>query len=372
MREGNLVFWIVAGAASAVACAAAAWTLRGEPPAARFGAAAAAVAAAFFLEICVLVPFGLDVFGLAHVLWLQLVVAVPAGGLVLLLLGRGRVRLAGAAACSLLLIGAYGSFVEPNRLELEEATVEVPRERAGSADVRIGVLTDLQFERVGPQQQRAVDRLMELEPDLILMPGDIHQGSPKAFREELPEIRRLLGRLEAPYGVFFVHGDAEGPAEAAEAIRGTGIRLLVNDVVRLRVRDRAITLVGTQLQWWRVNEFLTNQEEAPGTADTRIVLTHRPDAVLTLYPEDDPRHRFDLTVSGHTHGGQIQLPILGPIATASEVPRYVAAGGLHELEGRPVYVSRGVGAERGQAPLVRLGAPPDISLLTLSDPDWAG
>jgi uncharacterized protein len=61
----------------------------------------------------------------------------------------------------------------------------------------------------------------------------------------------------------------------------------------------------------------------------------------------------------------VLLPLVGPLATASRVPRDVAAGGLHELEGRRVYVSRGVGVERGQAPRLRIGAVPDVSLITL-------
>ena len=371
MREGNLVFWVVAVADTAVAWAAAAWVAHGEPRLARFAAAIAVVAAALVLKVCVLVPFGLDVFGLAHVVWLEAVVALPAAGLVLVLRGRGAVRFSGVPLCVLVLVGVYGSFVEPKRLVTEETTVEVPAERAGSAPVRIGVLSDLQFEHLGSHERRAVDRLMELEPDVILVPGDIHQGSPKMFREELPEIRRLLGRLEAPGGVFLVHGDAEGPAEAAEVIRGTRVRLLVNEAATVRVRDRQLRIGGTEKKWWRprVEAMLRPFEAAPGD-DIRLVLSHRPDAALVLHRDSDRRHRVDLTVAGHTHGGQIQLPLLGPVATASVVSRDVAAGGLHSLEGgRRVYVSRGVGAERGQAPLVRLAAPPEISLLTLRDAD---
>ena len=366
MREGNLVFWIAAAADVVVAGAAVAWAVR-RTTAAPFGAAAALAAGIFVLKACLMVPFGLDVFGLAHLVWLELVVVLPAAGFVLVLRGRGQVRWAGAPLCLLALVGVYGSFVEPNRLEVERATVEVPGERAGSAAVRVAVLSDLQFERVGPHEQRAVDRVMDLEPDLILIPGDIHQGSSEAFREELPEIRRLLGRLEAPSGVFLVHGDAEDPIEAAEVIRGTDIRLLVNDSAAVRVRDRRITVFGAQKEWWKVDKRLDLYEEAPGREDIRILLSHRPDAVLSLHPESDDRHRVDLTVAGHTHGGQIQLPVLGPVATASDVSRDVAAGGLHEVDGRPLYVSRGVGVERGQAPLVRLGAPPEVSLLTLRD-----
>ena len=93
----------------------------------------------------------------------------------------------------------------------------------------------------------------------------------------------------------------------------------------------------------------------------RLLLVHHPDPVL----RDAPDTRIDLIVAGHTHGGQIQVPFIGPIRTASAVPRDIAAGGLHTFDGRRIYLSRGVGVERGAAPKVRFGAPPEISLLTL-------
>jgi len=77
--------------------------------------------------------------------------------------------------------------------------------------------------------------------------------------------------------------------------------------------------------------------------------------------------RIDLVVAGHTHGGQVQLPLVAPLLRVSRVPPSVAAGGLHHLDGRRIYVSRGVGHERGQAPRIRFLCPPEISLLTLKE-----
>ena len=61
----------------------------------------------------------------------------------------------------------------------------------------------------------------------------------------------------------------------------------------------------------------------------------------------------------------MQLPLIGPLTTASGVPRDVAAGGLHRIDGRPIYVSRGVGVERAEAPRVRLGAVPEVTIIEL-------
>ena len=77
----------------------------------------------------------------------------------------------------------------------------------------------------------------------------------------------------------------------------------------------------------------------------------------------DPNNLLKLTLS---NGGQVVVPAYGPPITLSRVPRDVAAGGLHDLGGRRIYVSRGIGMERIQAPRLRLFCPPEISVLTLT------
>ena len=146
-------------------------------------------------------------------------------------------------------------------------------------------------------------------------------------------------------------------------MRTTGVRLLENEIARVRLGDRRVTIGGIKVDY-RSPQALRVQgrlESASGLGDVRLLLAHRPDAVLNL----SPRSRVDLTLAGHTHGGQVQLPGVGALTILSDVPRQVGAGGLHALAGRRVYVSRGVGAERGQAPRLRFGAVPEVSLITL-------
>ena len=100
--------------------------------------------------------------------------------------------------------------------------------------------------------------------------------------------------------------------------------------------------------------------EAPSHSP-RIVFGHAPDYVLGL--RDGPP--IGLALAGHTHGGQIVVPFVGPPLTLSRVPRHIAAGGLHGHGRTPVHVSRGVGMERGSAPQIRFLCPPEICILTL-------
>lgn len=350
---------------------------RQQDPPARIVAMLAAAATVWLANLALLVGLGLTFpFGLLHLLYLDLVVALPLVGLaVATRAGRygNRVRLLGVACMLAAPVGAYASFVEPSRLRVERADVAVAAERLGSKPVRVGALADLQMTRVGEHEREAVDRLMALSPDLILIAGDIHQGSARVRREELPALRDLMRRLDAPGGVFFVEGDTEGPGEADEVLAGSGVALLRNELRTVRVGDRQITLGGVELDYRsaearatiaRLEEGRADRPERRGDSDIRILLTHRPDPVLDLAAGT----HVDLVVAGHTHGGQVQLPLIGPPITFSRVPRDIAAGGLHELgQGRRIYVSRGVGLERNQAPRVRFGAIPEISLLTLVD-----
>jgi uncharacterized protein len=329
----------------------------------------------FAIKASVLLVVGLSIpFGVFHLLYLELVVVVPLLGAALLWVQRARPlgaprALTSALAvvtCLLAPVGVYASFVEPFRLQLEKQDVSVSAERDGQRPVRIGVLADIQTRHVSDYEYDAIERLMAESPDVILLPGDLHQGERRTFEKEFANLRRLVGHLAAPGGVYFVLGDVDSRRELERLFAGTRVRLLVNQVARTTVRGRRIAIGGTELGYRSAaaRRVIAELERVPGRRDIRILLSHRPDSVLLL----PPNPRTDLVVAGHTHGGQVQLPWLGPPIKSSRVPRSVAAGGLHAVgTGRRIYVSRGVGMERGQAPRLRLGAPPEVSLLRLID-----
>ena len=345
------------------------------PNAARAAALAGAVAVFVLVKALVLTRLGLrPPFGHLHLVYLDLVVAVPLVGVAVLVLARRRrrrgqplgraARVLAVGAVLLAPAGAYASLAEPRRLEVETAEVPLAPDRQGREPVVIGVVADIQTARVTGHERTAVDRLMAQRPDVILLPGDLLQ-SPGRLERELPALRRLLGRLHAPGGVFFVLGDQDTRGELDPAVAGTDVRLLVNDVVRVRVRGRRLTIAGIELDGRApaARAAVGRLEEDPGRRDVRIVLAHRPDVARDLRAGT----RVDLVVAGHTHGGQVQLPLVGPVITYSDVPRAVAGGGLHDLGGgRRVYVSRGVGMERDQAPPVRFLAPPEVTVLRLA------
>lgn len=318
------------------------------------------------VEVVLLAPLGLSGFGALNVVWCQLVGVLPvcAAAIWIRHFSGGEVT-GGArtlAAAGLLPVGLWihCRWIEPFDLRVERLQVALDPVRAGDRPLRIGLLADLQTDRVGDHERVAIERLMEGSPDLILVAGDLFHGTEAGFERELPALRTLLQRLSAPGGVWVVLGDADRPEWTERMLAGSQARFLRDERADIALADRRVTLLGVDSADSGA-EAISDLERAPGSEDIRILLAHRPRVVLGL-SEDS---RIDLVVAGHTHGGQVWLPWVGPPIDLSPLPSTITGGGLHELEGRRLYVSRGVGMERGQAPRLRFRCPPEITLLTL-------
>lgn len=375
MSLANLL--LVAVVLCVAAGTAALWWLLRRGGSTRVGlgplAAGVGVAAAASLVVTPLLAGPLGPFGLLHVAYLGAVVGLPllavAGVGVARWLGRptsAPARVALSAMALLAPLGIYMTHVEPSWLRVDRPRAEIPGVRDGDARVTVGVLADLQTAGVGDHERDAVERLVAAEPDLIVLPGDVFHGPEGAYRRELPALRELLAQLHAPAGVFVVQGDTDGE-RLDELVRGTGVQVLDDRVAEVVVGDRRVLVGGTRLDVGtaaadRVRERLLAE---PDDGALTLLLSHRPDTVLELPPDS----RVDLTVAGHTHGGQVVLPVLGPPITLTEVPDDVARGGLHAVDGNAIYVSPGVGLERGEAPQLRLLSRPAIALVTLAGPD---
>ncbi|MFN0243323.1 MAG: metallophosphoesterase [Planctomycetota bacterium] len=313
-----------------------------------------------------ILPPGSFFLGL-HFAYLAIFVLAPVAGLYLLLHKKleltKHVRIVAVLCVLLAPLGIYVTFVEPFALTNESATVEIAKERAGPAPLRVAVLADIQARTVTDHEREAVRRALAFEPHLILIPGDLLQAWPDEFERAIPEFRELLKPLAAPMGVFFVIGNCDAREPVLRALEGTQVQFLDDRDVVLEHEGWRLRLGGADIRIARreTREFVRAFDTRPDEREVRVLTAHLPDVVYLL---TDPS-RVDLVVAGHTHGGQVQLPFYGPPITLSSVPRDVAAGGLHSIGGRRIYVSRGVGCERGFAPRMRFLCPPEVSLLTL-------
>ena len=305
---------------------------------------------------------GLDGFTLIHVVYVVLTVGVPLAGVIVMIFARERTRAIMALCLSVQVaipVGIYATYIEPFWLRTESVQLSVDGVGEG---IRIGVLSDLQTTAVGAYENEAVDRLIALTPDIVVVPGDLYQFDPDLFGERAPQFSELVQRLvDAVSIVYMVSGNTDTVTGLLRITEGTGATVLDNQIDTFVLKGSVvsiggITLFGDESVAQRVAERLSDDD----LAEVRILLAHKPDAIELLEGGS-----VDLLVSGHTHGGQVSLPLLGPPLTASSVPRHVAAGGLHELDGTPVYVSTGVGRERGNAPQMRFGARPSIGIIDL-------
>jgi predicted MPP superfamily phosphohydrolase len=213
---------------------------------------------------------------------------------------------------------------------------------------------------IGPViSARDVDRALSLlraeNPDLLLLGGDYICESPRFA----PDAAAVLGEHAAsvPCGALAVLGNHDHSCDAprlTSLLERRGIRVLRNDAVRITSGIGELWIVG-------IDDALLGTPDVP-----RAFANVPPDsATLALWHEPDwaaETARFGslIQLSGHSHGGQIRLPLLSNIAAPSGGRRYVA--GLNHAAGMPVYTSRGVGVYR---PPIRFRCPPEVTLITL-------
>jgi predicted MPP superfamily phosphohydrolase len=190
--------------------------------------------------------------------------------------------------------------------------------------------------------RKAVDLALAARPDLVVVTGDF-AGGPTG----LDELRRQLERLRPPLGVFGVlgnhdHGDSKAPFVTRVdpgVIAACGVRLLTNDVASVDAGGATVQVAGvddTDGGHDDLPAVLARLDRRPGVL--RLLLTHHASVVRGTAPGD-----FHMTLAGDTHGGQICLPLPGRRVLLSDL-RAEFAEGAYDVGGRPLYVTRGVGA----------------------------
>ena len=259
----------------------------------------------------------------------------------------------------------YATRVEPTWLELNCHQVPVDGLPQAFAGMRLVQMSDFHCShRVTPAYlTQAVHLAQFQDPDLALLTGDfIHQGFKYVQR-----IAGVLGGLKARHGVYAVLGNHDFSVRSALGIRrhqqlhrsitlaleDHGIRVLRNETVRVVRGDDVLHLTGVDDLWSRVCD-IEKAYDGGDDREPRVVLAHNPCTI-----EHIGSRRCDLMLSGHTHGGQIDLPGLGRVTLSRKGKRYAA--GMYEVDRSYLYVNKGVGFG---IPL-RYNVRPEVALLTL-------
>jgi predicted MPP superfamily phosphohydrolase len=243
----------------------------------------------------------------------------------------------------------YGYLYARHDLEMTRIGVPVaglPRSLGG---LRIGLITDVHRSRwvSADDVTRAVSLLMADKPDLIVLGGDYVTWGDRRFVEASAE---ALGLLSAPHGVFGILGNHDDDHDMPAALSARGVHVLKDARTRLAIGSEHLDLVGIRFWTKKAADIALAMHGAEGTV---VLLAHDPRRITEAQALKIP-----LVLSGHTHGGQVVLPLIGAVA-AHEFP---VVAGLARRGGTTVFVSRGVGTV--YVP-VRINCPPEVAVLTL-------
>jgi len=258
-------------------------------------------------------------------------------------------------AAPLVAVGA--GFVLARRIDVVQKDLVFPGLPKDLEGLRIAQLTDLHFGAFfGPKDvERAVNLANDWNPHLTVLTGDLITR----YGDDLEGCLRILAKLRATSGIYGCHGNHEHYARcedsAVDLAARQGIRILRQANETLRFGEARLNLTGFDYQPLG-RDYLRGAESFTVPGDFNLLLQHNPDVLPRA-----ARAGFDLTLAGHTHGGQINVDVAGtPFNIAAIYTPFTR--GLYHHNGSALYVSSGLGTV---ALPVRLGAPPEVSLLRL-------
>ncbi len=258
----------------------------------------------------------------------------------------------------------YATWVEPFRIGVTQAGLRSPKLN-GHTPLRLLHITDLHIERITPREQKLLRLAKELAPDIIVITGDYLNLSSVHDTVAQAEARDLLARLcENAHGpIYAITGSppVDLPDVVPAIFEGLPITWLLDEAVELHINGHTLRLAGLRCTRKRHLDAPRLRRLIDGsTEDTfTLLLYHSPDLMLEAVELG-----IDLYLCGHTHGGQIRLPLFGALITSSDFWKQYEMG-RYEEENTTLYVSRGLGMEGLGAPRARFLAPPEVVQWTI-------
>jgi len=263
-------------------------------------------------------------------------------------------------------IGAagYRFLIEPQRFQVETVRLRLPRLAREFSGLRVAQLSDIHMggwmnlERL----QRVADLVMAEKPDVLVITGDFLKGRSftESAKQAVKDLTKGLRPLAAAIPTFAVLGNHDyrtSPHAVREMLRLCKITDLTNDVFKLKRKDGTLCLCGVD-DIRHGNVRLNNVVARLDENNPAILLVHEPD----FADISAATGKFDLQISGHSHGGQIVIPFLGPPKLPESGQRYYS--GLYRVGNMIQYTNRGVGVDRFA---VRINCPPEITVFVLEN-----
>lgn len=253
----------------------------------------------------------------------------------------------------------YARYIEPRMIEITRHTITsrlIPR---GFDNFKIVQFSDTHLSDVftSGDLNKAAEKINQLKPDLLIFTGDLID-KPHLFNDHQHALA-VLQNLEAPFGKLCVYGNHDhggyGTNTYKALMEAADFQVLRNGYRQVQLTD------GSRIEFAFLDDVMLGKPDYEGTLSRlsedafSILIVHEPDAALKIggYP-------VNLQLSGHTHGGQVQLPFFGPLITPPYGKTYT--DGMYTLHDTAVYVNRGLGTTRLP---YRFLARPEITLFTL-------
>lgn len=272
----------------------------------------------------------------------------------LLLKGLGWVILLG------IVVGLYSTFVEPKLLHV--VSHELAFDGVKGEAIKVVQFSDTHIGEFFSTEelQKVVKKINEQSADLVLFTGDLMDNAAE-YDGDLEEIKSILSTIQATYGKYAVFGNRDygGGAERfyQELMEGAGFRVLINEHETLNIKGTMLNVYGADdalIGYYNLNQTVQGMNEN----DLNLLMLHEPDLV-----NDFVGYPIDFAVAGHSHGGQVYLPFVGPLMTTILGQQYVR--GFYEVGNQiPLYVNTGIGNTK--VPL-RLFNVPQVTVFYLKE-----
>ncbi|KEK25925.1 metallophosphoesterase [Bacillus gaemokensis] len=254
----------------------------------------------------------------------------------------------------------YAKYIEPNFLSLTHHTLQSPLIPKNFHGMKIIQFSDLHLGYYFSLQHLAdiVSKINETTPDIVFFTGDLIDNY--QTYSETPFVSSILRNIHAPFGKFAIYGNHDhggyGTEYYDQIMNDADFELLQNAEKRIRLLDNS------EISIFGIDDMLLGKPEIHATLQRAkndiytIVLVHEPDIAPQI-----AKFPVNLQLSGHSHGGQVQIPFLGALITPALAKHYIE--GFYPIHDLLLYVNRGLG--RTRVPF-RFMARPEITLFTLN------
>lgn len=252
----------------------------------------------------------------------------------------------------------YAFWIEPYKIQISREILESEKLSPGTI-LRLLHVGDLHLERLSIREEMLNRLISDLNPDIILFSGDFLSLSSIRDRNAWEELKNVLNQWDAPLGVFAITGSpaVDLPENFPALLQDTRVKLLDDKVAEIKINNDTLQIIGLSCSHKPHQDFPMLKNLVNGIkTGFRILLHHSPDIAPNARDLD-----IDMQLSGHTHGGQVCFPLIGPIFTGS-LYGLAFKSGRYFMNGMTLYITRGLGLEGLSAPRVRFLCPPEIVL----------